>query len=152
MSSLNAQEGALFYAWSVVPTVNPWCNLALFAAGRDLALLGKVALNVCKKKRFFKANVRAVLSFISFQGALEELREELQVSRMKKISSLCFLCLRTKFIYFIFHTACNILESTGRHRKQHWTVSILDVRLGFCELIMNCNTCILPLFLLQWLG
>ena len=35
-----------------------------------------------KKKIFFKANVRAVLSFISFQGALEELREELQVSRM----------------------------------------------------------------------
>ena len=50
------------------------------------------------RKIIFKAELFCL--FICFQGALEELREELQVYRTKKISSLCFVCLCTKFYFF----------------------------------------------------
>ena len=58
------QEGALAYAWSVVPTVNPgvvWCSF-LRRPGSKLLLFYMQKIT----------DVRTVLSFISFEGTLAE--------------------------------------------------------------------------------
>ena len=103
-------------------------------------------------KYSFKADVRAILSCISFQGALEELREELQVYRTEKISFVCENCLQEQIFNFKFHTACNIPGSIGRHWKHREQHRSLRPDEDSVSSSLNCNMYFVIFFIIAaWL-